>query len=111
MNDSHTPGSLEYLDDDDNPDFKPIDALILKYVEKELEYAQFKYKGVDYRIIDIDIDDDIWGLCFDPINHLTGILIHEFNSFLELLDTPILHDGATIREAFTNLTGFDVCIN
>lgn len=99
------------MDDDSDPTYRPIDALIERYVEKQLEYAQFQYKGVDYRIMDNGMDDDSWCICFDPTNHPTGIVIREFSSFLDLLDTPILHDGSTVREAFITISGKDTHIN
>ena len=97
---SHIPGSLEYLEDDSDPSYCPIDRLIERYVSEELEYAQFGYLGVDYLILVDSREDDTWVLFTQSRKEPNGELIGSFSSFLDLLDTPIFQDGGTVRTAF-----------
>ncbi len=113
VNKSHIPGSLEYLEDDMDPTYKPIDALIYMHVNEQLDFAQFDYKGVKYLVQedgDYDMPFCLYFRIPSRINSVTHILIHTFPTFLDMLDTPSLHDGATIRQAFSTITGMDTRI-
>lgn len=111
VNKSHIPGSLEYLEDDMDPTYKPIDALIYMHVSNQLEMAQFEYKGKPYALYEYAEDkaELPFYLCLNELNKEL-VILRQFKTFLDMLDTPSLHDGATIRQAFSTITGMDTRI-
>lgn len=102
MNDpipSHVPGSMEPLEDGDER-LTPIDALLYWINEDQFEICYFRYKGIIYTIL-----CEAWDGGEDYYFHVNDS--DEWTPFagiLEILDSPILPDGATPRQALSSIS-------
>lgn len=99
---SRIPGSKVGLEEDD-PNFAPIDNLLYWLDYGGFELCQFKYKGVWYVIRcwagDDEGDEDYF---FETKNG--GSPLMESKSVWDILDSPLLPDGKTPRQALCEVS-------
>lgn len=103
---SHIPGSLEHLEDGD-PREKPIDGLLEYAQEVGFDRAYFKYKDVWYTLqAEVYSDETTYYIALKDGSELDEPFM-EFDTFLEMLDTPCMPDGLTVRQVWATISGRD----
>lgn len=98
---SRIPGSKIGLEEDD-PNFAPIDNLLYWLDYGGFERCQFKYKGVWY-VIHCDAWEGGRDYYFATTKN-EGSPLMESKSVWEILDSPLLPDGKTPRQALCEVS-------
>ena len=98
---SRIPGSKVGLEEED-PNFAPIDNLLYWLDYGGFERCQFKYKGVWY-VIHCDAWEGGRDYYFATTKN-EGNPLMESKSVWEILDSPLLPDGKTPRQALCEVS-------